>query len=262
LQNSTLLGSWVQSLKAKTPAPKEEPKQEETKEEPKPKDGMEEPLPKEDKDISPPKSEPSDDIKRSDEEMKIREAANKKLMELQDQLSPEELEKLEQELLSQLENFEEPKAEVQIPSDGLKEPAVSDSGKAVSKPKKPRGNPVVGFLSLLSRFKNITASYQNGYTMNYARKNDAYPFAFQIGLPHDLVKDSLEAISDDNTLTLSSGIAISRRLDSVINYSYTNNMRESTASNQTLGWTFPDITLTLSDLESLLGIQKFITAAA
>ncbi|GAB1365988.1 hypothetical protein MASR1M36_08590 [Candidatus Cloacimonadaceae bacterium] len=261
LQNSTLLGSWVQSLKAKTPAPKEEPKQEETKEEPKPKDGMVEPLPKEDKDINPPKSEPSDDIKRSDEEMKIREAANKKLMELQDQLSPEELEKLEQELLSQLENFEEPKAEVQIPSDGLKEPAVSDSGKAVSKPKKPRGNPVVGFLSLLSRFKNITASYQNGYTMNYARKNDAYPFAFQIGLPHDLVKDSLEAISDDNTLTLSSGIAISRRLDSVINYSYTNNMRESTASNQTLGWTFPDITLTLSDLESLLGIQKFITGS-
>ncbi len=109
--------------------------------------------------------------------------------------------------------------------------------------------------------KNITASYQNSYTMNYARKTEPYPFSFQIGLPHDLVKDGLEAISDDNTLTLSSGLAISRRLDSVINYSYTNNLRESTASNKILGYTFPDITLTLSDLETLLGISKYITGS-
>lgn len=261
LQNSTLLSSWVQTLKAKAPAIKDEPKPEEKKEEPKPEDDKRDLKPEEGKDFSPPQPNPSDEQRKQEDEKRIREAADKKLKELQDQLSSEELEKLEQELLAQFDKPEEPQAEVSMPSDALTEPATADSGKAVPKPKKPRGNPVLGFLSMLSRFKNITASYQNGYTMNYARKIDAYPFAFQLGLPHDLVQDSLEAISNDNTFTLSSGIAISRRLDSVINYSYTNNLRESSASNQTLGWTFPDITLTLSDFETLLGIQKFITGS-
>lgn len=132
-------------------------------------------------------------------------------------------------------------------------------------PKKPSNKPAGDFylpgalLGYLSKFKNITISYQNGYTMSYNQKDKRPPFAFQIGLPHTVPESFLDSTTDDNTITLSSGVAFSRRLDSTINYSYALNKRFSTASNQSLAVTFPDVTLTLMDIEKLVGLDKFMS---
>jgi len=254
LQNSTILSEWAQKLKSKTPKHEDKPKEGEA--------GLENPPPpKQDtseeeakKLLQEEEEKKKEDLLKQDEELKrLQEEQEKKDKEAAESAKKED-EAGSEELIDDKELI--PEAEVKP-----EESAPADSTKTEPKPKKPALNPVAGFVSVLSRLKNITASYQNGYTMNYARKANPYPFAFQIGLPHDLVKDSLEAISDENTLTLSSGIALSRRLDSVINYSYTNNLRESSASNQVLGYTFPDITLTFADLETLLGISKYITGS-
>lgn len=256
LQNSSILSAWAQKMKAKQPRPKEEQKKEEP--------GMAEP-PKD-------KEQPglSDEELKKLEQLKLEEEM-KRFKEEQEKLDKEASEPKEKDNefneddLKEPENPEELSEDLKdlLPEDGTptSESTPADSSKKAPKTKKPAGNPVAGFVNLLSKLKNVSASFQNSYTMNYANKDDPYPFAFQIGLPHDLVEDALEAISNDNTLTLSSGLAISRRLDSVINYSYTNNLRKSTASNQVLGYTFPDITLTLSDLETLLGISKYITGS-
>ncbi|NLK49508.1 MAG: hypothetical protein GX294_02550 [Candidatus Cloacimonetes bacterium] len=115
-------------------------------------------------------------------------------------------------------------------------------------------------MGYLSKLKNISASYQNTYTMNYTRKEERPPFAFQIGLPHSVDPSFLDATGNDNTFTLSSGIMFSRQLDSVINYSYTINKRYSNASNQNTAVTFPDITLSLMEFEKWVGLSKYLSA--
>ncbi|HOI01736.1 MAG TPA: hypothetical protein PLU29_02995, partial [Candidatus Cloacimonas acidaminovorans] len=130
-----------------------------------------------------------------------------------------------------------------------------------SETKEPGFNPVITLVNALAMLKNITASYQNTYMMNYARKTNPFPFSFQIGLPHTVPYDSLEAISNDNTLTLGSGITFSRRVDSIINCSLMSNRRYASASNQTIGYTFPDITLSVMDIETLLGLGKYISGS-
>ncbi len=116
-------------------------------------------------------------------------------------------------------------------------------------------------LNYASRLKNVTVSYQNGYVMNFARKINRPSFLFQLGFPHTMPSDSLEATTDDNTLTLGSGIAFSRKLDSMINYSYTVNKRYADASNQSVAVTFPDVTLSLMEIEKWFGMDKYLSSS-
>lgn len=116
-------------------------------------------------------------------------------------------------------------------------------------------------VSYLSRVKNLTASYQNAYAMNYTRKTDLPNFAFKLGLPHSMPRDYLDAIGNDNTITLSSGIFFGRNLDSTINFAHSFNRRYSAASQQNQSTTFPDIQLTLMNWEPWLGISKYLQGA-
>jgi len=264
LLNSTILGSWAQKLKSKTPAKVDKPKDGEPKEGYKPPD-----------DIDTDKQKLDDEQKRLDQ-IKLDEEQRKNNQQYLD----EEQKKMEQQKLEELEKLNEGEqtdpdiemdketgevfAEVEIDQE---KDAIIDSTGTVSPPKapkvkKPPINPVATIVGLLSRVKNINAAFQNSYTMNYANKKDPLPFAFQIGLPiFSVIEDSLVGISNDNTLTLGSGVTISRKLDSVVNFSYSDNRRDASASNQTKAITFPDITLSLMEFESLVGLGKYITGS-
>jgi len=135
-----------------------------------------------------------------------------------------------------------------------------DPGRAYVPPKGVTYLPAL-LIGYLSKIKNITASYQNTYTMNYTRKEDRPPFGFQIGLPHTVPSDFLDATGNDNTFTLSSGIMFTRQLDSVINYSYAINKRYSNASNQNTAVTFPDITLSILEAEKWVGLGNIISGS-
>lgn len=256
LQNSSLLSAWAAKLNSRSPKPKDSPKDQD-------KDYI-------DKE-EPPKG---DDVKQKEEEQKKEELKREDELKLLELKKEEEQKRLEEQKLEQEKQLLEgddlkfaegdPKPDKDSPDKeepqplDTKETTTADSSK-VAKPKAPPKPLFPQFIGLLSRVKNITASYQNGYTMNYARKTDAFPFAFQIGLPNSVPRDSLEAISNDNTITVGSGITLSRKLDSVINYSYTTNQRDASASNQTIGYTFPDVTLSLMDFESWIGMSKYIS---
>jgi hypothetical protein len=115
------------------------------------------------------------------------------------------------------------------------------------------------FVSLLSRVKNLTATYQNSYTQVYNRQDKRPDFLFQIGLPNQVPMSFLESRANEDAFTLGSGLAVSRTIDTSLNYSYSIAQRFSSASNQTVAMTFPDITLTVAELDKLLGITKFIS---
>ncbi len=110
----------------------------------------------------------------------------------------------------------------------------------------------------LAHVKNINATYQNGYAQLFTSKFSRPNFAFQLGLPNQVPLTFLDSRNNENTYTLSSGIAFSRRLDSVMNFSYSNTLHYASASNQVIATTFPDVTLTVTELESILGLSRFL----
>ncbi len=110
----------------------------------------------------------------------------------------------------------------------------------------------------LSKIKNVTATYQNGYTQLFTRRTRRPNFAFQLGLPNQVPGGFLDSKSNEDTYTLASGITFSRRIDSTLNYSYSITQRYASASNQIVSITFPDITLTVSELESIFGLSKYL----
>jgi len=284
LQNSSLLSAWAQKLKSRRPRPTEET-------EVKPKDGNStsanpvlpdtfEELKKLEDQRRIDEEKKNSGYKFSDEELKAQE----KLLAEQEQImkdnniSEEEMKAFaeKQQYLDEKNksaaNVENTYMSTEGESEEKKEMDDSDLGeetkvtdtqpdipKTVSKPKSAGFGLTYGVVSTLARLKNITTSYQNGYVMNYTRKTESLPFAFQIGLPHSVPTDFLDATTDDNTITFGSGLTISRNIDSVLNYSYTTNKRFASASSQSIGYTFPDVTLTLMNFESWFGMQKYIS---
>lgn len=252
LMNSNLLGAWAQSMdrKHKEKTPKQDDKQVEGDKEPK------------DKELTPEDKEAEEEMRKKEQERLDMEAK-----------------KREEELLKMNESGDMP-PDFKFPDDfgsGTNdlpefggEPGKGDFGGGAgatyqgSDPGRPftptKGAyfpaTIVGFLS---KVKNVTVSYQNSYTMNFLRKDIRPPFLFWLGVPHSVEEGFLDSTGDDNTFTLSSGVMFSRRLDSVVNYSYTINKRYASASNQNTAITFPDVTLSLMDVEQWLGLSKIMS---
>ena len=270
-QNATILSSWAQKIKSKRPAKIDKPKPGDApttdnkppnKEDEKPnlndeKQKMEE----EQKRLNDPQyaqemKELEEKLRHSEEQKNKETEYNEEEQKKRDKQAEEEQKKRDKEAEY---TEEELKKIANTIGEGKPDIAATDSTVAITKPKAPSYGLLYGLVNNLSRVKNITASYQNGYVMNYARKTETLPFAFQIGLPHSVPNGFLEATTDDNTITFGSGLAISRNIDSIINYSYTTNKRAASASNQSIGYTFPDITITLMNFESWVGLGKYMS---
>ncbi|HRY83685.1 MAG TPA: hypothetical protein P5533_03530, partial [Candidatus Cloacimonadota bacterium] len=240
---STLLNSWSQKLSARSPKTKDKTKSDEI-----------------DKDQPPKQDEPKPEDGLSEEEKKILEELKNKEgfdqePDKEDPKPPEDKEP----------GFDPPKDDFPSETEPGKEGENKDAGKEGKDKTEGKGprkeiNLPASALLYLSKIKNLNASYQNAYGMTFTRKDTRPPFAFQIGLPHSVAPEFLDATTDDNTLTLSSGLTFSRNLDSVFGYSYSINKRLSNASNQTLSVTFPDVTLSLMDFEKWIGLSRFMSS--
>ena len=222
-----------------------------------------------------PKGHDSKPDGKPDEEKKLREQREK-----------EKLERLEKEMLEKLD-----KEQVEVKEEEKKEPLEGDpeydeylkkleenpdepspkqqdstfvetKPEESQKPEKPKRdfnlNLPYRIVNFMSRLKNISGTYQNGFTQTYTSQNRRPNYAFQLGLPNQVPMSFLDSKGNENTYTLSSGIAFSRRIDSTINYSYSINQRYSNASNQIVSTTFPDISVAVSDVENLIGLSKYL----
>jgi hypothetical protein len=267
LMNSTLLGGLVQKLKQKSPqssSPKD-PKagaMDEMSEEERKKfeELMENPELKYLEDEQRRKDE--EEKKRLEDEKKKQEASEAEEQKETDK-SPEtdpsaEPDKTEMPDDEQKKDPEQKDGDESGETEDPEEKADPEAKEEEPEQEKAHFNPLITALDYLARVKNISASYQNAYAMNYTRKTELPNFAFQLGIPHSMPRDYLDAIGNDNTLTLSSGIFFGRNLDSTINFAHSFNRRYSSASQQNKSTTFPDITLSLMNWEPWLGISKYL----
>ncbi len=285
LMNSTLLSSLAQNMKSKIPGygagkgPKD-PKQSEDykqdkiyedlsegekellkkqqeEEERKKKQLQEEEIKQKQEEAEDrPDQQEADDLKKKQEEQDKSEGEEEKTDEMlkDEEKKREEAAELDPDLKEELKDDEKDPEAKEAEEDKPEE-------KEKEKEKGPGINPLIFAIENLARIKNINASYQNSYTMNYTRKTDLPNFAFQLGIPHSMPRDYLDAIGDDNTITLSSGLFLGRNLDSTINFAHSFNRRYSTASQQNTSTTFPDLTLSLMNWEPWVGLSKYLQGA-
>jgi len=250
LQNSTLLNAWAQSLdnahQSKARQGTSDTKESESKDD--------------DKAFSEPKQEDREnEIKEDFGSIEKKDGSLEDDLKKKDEMSEEYKEKY------QIDPNLEPKKEGDennIPEyKDEQEKQEAERGGKVAKDS-PSNLYLPGLMvSYLARLKNISTSYQNTYTMNYTRKDERPPFAFQIGLPHSVSDSFLDSRSNDNTFTVGSGFTFSRNLDSIINYSYSINKRYSSASNQSVAQTFPDVMISLIDFEKWVGLSKVLSSS-
>ena len=275
LMNSSILGQWLQKLRSKYPQ-KGDNKKSAYDEDMKP--GMN---PDEMSDEARKQFEEMmyEQKQTDDEEKAYLEAEERRLREEEEKQKQQEEEKRREEEKQQKAGDEENKDSASEPtnqpdSEEPQDPEKPESDtlnpedipedKKVKDDKEEDGpgfNPFVTAVDYLSRIKNITASYQNGYAMNYSRKDETPNFAFQLGLPHSMPRDYVDAIGNDNTITLSSGIMFGRNLDSTINFAHSFNRRHSSASQQNKSTTFPDVTLSLMNWEPWIGLSNYLQGA-
>jgi hypothetical protein len=198
--------------------------------------------------------EPKDEDTKTAEELKKEEEKKREQEGKSDPDSPDEIKGDEKPQ-------DEKDADAEKPDEVKDGDEKDEKEEKKEKEKGPAINPFIFAIENLARIKNINASYQNGYTMNYTRKTDLPNFAFQLGVPHSMPRDYLDAIGDDNTITLSSGLFLGRNLDSTINFAHSFNRRYSSASQQNTSTTFPDITLSLMNWEKWVGLSKYLQGA-
>ena len=260
LQNSSLLSSLANKIMASHQtrlANKPQPKSPDLKgDEPK----------------SPDFKHDDDEKRKKEEELKKKEEEERRLRDEDPQKWEEEQKRRDEEArkeedLRKWEEEERRKKEAEMMGD---EPPKHTDFHEGDKPRDPKGKPDSkggGFyfphaaVNLLSKVKNIGATYQNSYVQSYSRSQTTPPFLFKLGLPHVLPADSLDSVQDNNTLALTSGVNFSRRLDSVLRYSLTFDQTESSASNQIVAVTFPDLTVSLMDFQNWIGLGKILTGA-
>lgn len=268
LQNSNLLSSWAQKIKRRTPVPEKPADPEKPNEQEAPKPSEQKPKDIIDVEYDPDKLKHeqmsegeiwiAEELKRFDEEYAQSEDKSAESEKVQKETRALFEEKLRRSAMEQGLDMSVSAEMVSVVDD-------SSSAENVTKPAKPNRPPsppkdyLFTMLNSMSRIKNITASYQNGYTMNYTRNTDKLPFAFQLGLPNSVPEGFLDSTTDDNTITFGSGLMISRNIDSVVNYSYTTNKRYANASNQSIGYTFPDVTITLMNFEKWIKMDKYLS---
>ncbi|MFA6909826.1 MAG: hypothetical protein WCQ59_01720 [Candidatus Cloacimonadaceae bacterium] len=288
LMNSNMLGQWLQKLRSKYPQKGDSQKptydedmmrdmdpEQMSDEERKQFEEMINQQEQMDKDEKAMKEE--EERRRSDEELKKEEEEEKFRQIEEEQRKEEELKNKEEEEKSATDAAEDtfekkdseammdpekPDQDTDSPENNPDETMPEKEEKETEEEEEGSGfHPLVTVVDYLSRIKNITASYQNGYAMSFSRKTDRPNFAFQLGVPHSMPRDYMDAIGNDNTITLSSGIMFGRNLDSTINFAHSFNRRYSAASQQNKSTTFPDITLSLMNWEPWLGLSNYLQGA-
>ncbi len=252
LMNSTLLQGWAQKLNTAHQSRQQKRQQDVIPKDSEPKKDLKEDYKEE------PKTDPQEELKKDDKQDYYEEG--KEEHKVDDKEESKEYAYSDPPKEYYTEEYKEkygydPKQD----TDGYSEPKDGGDQKtgAGGVPRQAGYFPAQ-LVSYLARIKNLNTSYQNTYTMNYTRKDERPPFAFQIGLPHSVPREFLDSKSDDNTFTVGSGLTFSRNLDSIINYSYSINKRYSNASSQSIGQTFPDIMISLLDFERWIGVSKYL----
>jgi hypothetical protein len=135
----------------------------------------------------------------------------------------------------------------------------SSDSKGEEEPSRPFGiATVVGWLSGL---ENINLGYSNSYKMRYTNLENRPDFKFQIAMPYSIANEELDSKDNNNRFDASTGFSF-RNFNTDIGYEYTNNKRWSSNPTQKIITVFPDISLTITDVQSYFGFGDILNSSS
>ncbi|MBN2830532.1 MAG: hypothetical protein JXR56_09460, partial [Candidatus Cloacimonetes bacterium] len=114
----------------------------------------------------------------------------------------------------------------------------------------------------LAMVKNITVSFDNTYYTNYQNLAKRPGFDYRLGIPDAVPKDSLDSVKNENTISLNSGIDLTRSINFTTGYSYSLSTTEANSSSQTERTRFPDVSVSISEFQKWFGIEKVLTSSS
>ncbi len=165
-------------------------------------------------------------------------------------------EKMDKELASFEKNYNDndysPKPS---PKDDIKNGGEDKAGRS-SKSSEP-----TNIFTYISKLKNIVVSFDNNYSTDYSDLNNRPEFMYQLGVPDVVARDSLNSIKNKNTISVNTGIELTRNIDISTGYSYSFETTEANSSSQRESVTFPDISVNVSEFQKWIGIERVLTSS-
>lgn len=176
-----------------------------------------------------------------------------------DEKTPEEKAKLAENLSDGEQQLPTDDKKIDLEGDGVSAVDSSQTKTPKIKKIKPKVYLPVTILRTLAKVKNVSLTFRNKYTQYYLRKEDRPNFGFQIGLPHQIPGDSLDAVNTDYTISLASGLVLSRHIDTTFGYALDIAARDASVVTQTDRITFPDVSVAVTEIDTWIGISKYVT---
>jgi hypothetical protein len=139
-----------------------------------------------------------------------------------------------------------------------------EKGNDTRKDRDERGkdNTPKNLFTYMSKLKNINISFDNTYNTTYQDLANRPGFAYQIGIPNSVSKDSLNSIKNENSISLNSGLDLTRSISLTTGYSYSLSTTEANSSSQTERTRFPDIGISISEFQKWIGIEQILTSSS
>jgi len=191
----------------------------------------------------------------------------KKPEEKMDIKKEEELKKREEEKMkmsekerAKIEEKEKMKADGKDIDEKMKEKLKEKEKEAIQKDPISIRNIAAEFIGIMARLQNFNVTFENTYGTLYEQLEKRPGLAYQIGIP-TMANEDLKQRNVDNSFDISSGFPLFRNLVSDFRYSTIINKRYASASNQMITTTWPDIRLTLSNFESLIGAENYLASS-
>ncbi len=115
----------------------------------------------------------------------------------------------------------------------------------------------------LARFENISVKYTNTYGTTYDDRDKPPNFNYQLSLPHVLSEniedEEISSKSLKDEVTISTAFQILNNLDTRWTYSKMISKTFTSATRKTEKTVFPNVTVTLTQIENILGISDYLS---
>ena len=151
-----------------------------------------------------------------------------------------------------------------------------EEGKEVEDEETPRPkiNMVKEFVKYIGGLENLSIDFDNSYSTDYDDMYERPSWEYQLGLPHILTEedteDSTGAIvdkeitmrQDSNSLNITSGFPIWKNLTTSLSFDWQITQKYTSSTTQTITTNFPNVRVTLSDFQNLLGIGDILKSSS
>ncbi|MCF7911963.1 MAG: hypothetical protein K9M99_05510 [Candidatus Cloacimonetes bacterium] len=135
-------------------------------------------------------------------------------------------------------------------------------------------NLIKAAVEYISGLENLNIDFDNSYSTDYDDLKQRPSLEYQLGFPHILTEEDTEDSTganiekeitmrqDINGVSVSTGFPIWRNLTTSLSFDWQISQKYTSSTTQTITTNFPNVRVTLSDFQNLLGISEILKSSS